>query len=81
MKVHLQNSYHTLPFILEAQNNFVRFNASQKFTLFNSLFSEEFDVKVLVEADVLGPNDHFMMHTKQKAAILVSWRNNRIKLI
>ena len=28
LKVHLQDKYHTLPFILEAQTNFVKFNAS-----------------------------------------------------
>lgn len=43
MQVHIQNRYHTLPFVLEAQNNFMRFNASQKFTLFNAIFNEEFD--------------------------------------
>lgn len=50
MMVHTQNSYQTLPFILTAQNNFMRFNASQKYTLIKALFNEEFDTQVLVEA-------------------------------
>ena len=64
MLVHVQNMYHTLPFILEAQNNFVRFNASQKFTLIMAIFNQEFDINVLVNAKVFGANEHFMVHTK-----------------
>ena len=30
MRVQLQDKYQTLPFVLEAQQNFVRFNASQR---------------------------------------------------
>lgn len=59
----------------------MRFNASQKYTLIKSIFGEEFDVKVLVDADVLGAADHFMMHTKAKTAILESWRKHRVALI
>jgi len=44
MNVHLQDMYQTLPFVLEGQQNFVRFNASQKARLFMSLFGEEFDI-------------------------------------
>ena len=33
MRVLLQNKYQTLPFVTEAQNNFQRFNASQRIRL------------------------------------------------
>ena len=79
MTVHLQNKYQTLPFVLEAQNNFQRFNASQKCTLFKAIFEEEFDVDVLVQAKVIL--SHFMMHTHQKHEILASWKQHRFPLI
>ena len=67
MRVHLQDKYQTLPFVLEAQTNFVRFNASQRYTLFQKLFAEEFDLGVLLEAKVISK--HFMLHTVSKKAI------------
>lgn len=48
MMVHLQNKYQALPFILAAQNNFMRFNASQRVSLFKKIFLEEFDMDVLM---------------------------------
>ena len=61
MRVKLQNKFSTLPFLVEAQNNFQPFTSSQKATLFKKIFEEEFDVTVLKQADVI--KDHFMMHT------------------
>ena len=68
MRVHLQDKYQTLPFVLEAQANFVRFNASQRYTLYQKIFAEEFDLKVLAGAKVISPG-HFMLHTVSKKAI------------
>ena len=63
MRVMLQNRYQTLPFINAGQNNFVKFNASQKYALFKKIFDEEFDILVLQEAGVIQDNGHFMLHT------------------
>jgi len=61
MRVLLQNKYQTLPFVTEAQNNFQRFNASQRISLYNKIFAEEFDIDILVQAEVI--KSHFMLHT------------------
>ena len=67
MNVSIQNRYQTLPFITEGQNNFQRFNASQKFALFKKIFDMEFDIQVLQQAEVI--QKHFMLHTFEKKAI------------
>lgn len=67
MNVLIQNRYQTLPFITEGQNNFQRFNASQKIALFKKIFDMEFDIEVLKQAEVIGV--HFMLHTSEKKAI------------
>lgn len=79
MNVHLQNKYQTLPFVLEAQNNFQRFSASQKMILFNKIFASEFDVTVLVQVGVI--KDHFMLHSSMKGAVLNSWNGNKWSLM
>jgi hypothetical protein len=79
MRVRVQNKFQTLPFVLEAQNNFARFNASQRATLFKKLFEEEFDVGNLIKAGVI--QSHFMLHDSSKGAILNSWRKHRVPLI
>lgn len=68
MRVQLQNKFATLPFVTTAQNNFARFNASQRISLFKKIFEEEFDADVLVDAGVIL--SHFMLHTNEKAAIM-----------
>ena len=47
MRVRLQNKFATLPFESEAIKNFAAFNASQRLSLFNKIFEEEFDISVL----------------------------------
>ena len=65
--------------MLEAQNNFQRFSASQRVSLYKKLFEEEFDVEVLQQAGVVKA--HFMLHTQQKYGIVKSWRKHRVPLI
>jgi len=79
MRVHLQNKFSTLPFVLEAQNNFQRFSSSQRISLFKKIFEEEFDIEVLSMAEVI--QNHFMLHTRQKDAIVKSWKKHRCALI
>lgn len=79
MKVHVQNTSQTLPFVLEAQNNFVRFSASQKVSLFMLIFNEEFDLATLTEAAVI--KSHFMLHTNPKKFILQSWNKHKGNLV
>lgn len=79
MMVHLQNKFKTLPFILEAQNNFQRFSASQKMVLFKHIFAAEFDVDVLMQVGVV--KDHFMLHSSMKGDILDSWNRKKTSLL
>ena len=44
MMVQLQNKFHAVPFVLEAQNNFQAFSASQRMTLYKLIFEQEFDI-------------------------------------
>ena len=67
-----------MPFILAAQNNFQRFNASQRVSLFKKIFLQEFDMDVLMQAEVI--QEHFMLHTHQKQQIVPSWSKNRFGL-
>ena len=77
--VHLQNKYQTLPFVLEAQNNFQRFSASQKLGLFKKIFASEFDMSVLMNVGVII--DSFMLLTSMKGAILESWKDRKWPLM
>ena len=70
--------YQTLPFVLEGQQNFVRFNASQRIRLFMALFEEEFDINVLMEAKVII--SHVMCHTTNKTAIMESFQKYQWRL-
>jgi len=71
--------FQTLPFVLEAQNNFQKFNATQKINLYKQIFEEEFDTDVLVQAEVIL--SHFMLHTLQRTEIVKSWKKYKVKLI
>ena len=53
--------------------------ASQKVSLFNKIFEEEFDIDVLTEAGVI--QSHFMLHTSQAPQIQESWRKHKAKLV
>lgn len=72
MMVHLQDMYQTLPFVLEGQQNFVRFNASQKIRLFTKIFEEEFDIPTLRDTGVII-GDPIMCHTVNRNAIMESF--------
>ena len=53
--------------------------ASQKVSLFNKIFEEEFDIAILSEAEVII--SHFMLHTSQAPQIQESWRQHRMRLV
>ena len=57
----------------------MRFSASQRYTLYQKIFSEEFDIDVLFKSKVFSK--HFMLHTISKTAIGASWRAHRWALV
>ena len=79
LMIQLQDKYQTLQFRDAGRSQYQRFRATEKYALIRAIFSQEFNMKTLLDGGVI--EDHFMPHTSKKHEILESLDKHSWRLI
>mmetsp|Transcript_6512 Transcript_6512/g.4637 ORF Transcript_6512/g.4637 Transcript_6512/m.4637 type:complete len:124 (+) Transcript_6512:1695-2066(+) len=68
-----------IPFDNTNAERFTPFTARAKYNLMHAIFKQEFEISTLKQSGVIL--DSFMLHTRERSAILESWNQHKWSLV